>query len=53
MESKVVQMNAVKPNVAHVQMAKFLFEQYVLIAKSVNKTTYSDCNAVQTAVHCL
>jgi len=51
MESKIVQMNAVKPNVAHVQMAKFLFEQYVLIAKPVNKTAYSDCNAVQTEVH--
>ena len=42
-------MNAVKPNVGHVQMAKILFEQYVLIAKSVNKTTYS----VQTAVNSL
>jgi len=41
-------MNAVKPNVAHVQMAEFLFEQYVLIAKSVNKATYSDCNAVHS-----
>ena len=48
MESKIVRKNAIKFNVGHIQMSKFLFGQYVFIAKSPNQTTYSDCNTVQT-----
>ena len=39
--------------IGHVQLAKLLFGQYVFIAKSIDKTIYSDCNTVQTAVQCL
>jgi len=46
MESKTIRINAIKSNVGHVQLAKLLFGQYVFIAKSVNKTSYSDCNTV-------
>jgi hypothetical protein len=40
-------MAAIKCTVGAVQMAMLLFEQYVFIGKSVNKTTYSDCCTVQ------
>ena len=49
MESKIIPMTAVKFTHRHVQMVKSLFEKYVFIAKSVNKTPYSDYNTVQAA----
>jgi hypothetical protein len=43
---KFIPMAAIKCTLGAVQMAMLLFEQYVFIGKSVNKTTYSDCSTV-------
>jgi len=48
MESKIIQIAAIKSNLGSVQMAKLLFGPHVFIGKSVNRTTYSDCNTVHT-----
>ena len=41
-------MAAIKSTLGLVKMSKLLFGPYAFIAKSVNKTTYSDCNTVHT-----
>jgi len=51
MESNIIRNVFIKVTLENVEMAKFLFGQYVFIAKSLNISSFSHCNSVHTA-HC-